>query len=219
MVNVPAGPTAELTMMDNTEQATTFSAALAALDDMQSSPETATEPLPAAPPRKTRNIESEAGKSEMSTEDQRLATFVGYNTDAYLQYYHDVYSAGWKAFFLHWHWAPCAFAVPWLFMRRRFGAGLVLLIAVAAIGFLMPGGQGTGIALAGGALLCGFAGRPFYIWSALRAIQVIEARRLWPVQRDEKLRRSGALSIIGGFLGAVLWVAALAAPYYSQYYL
>lgn len=206
-------------MMDNTDQASTFSAALVSLDDMQSSSDAVVGPLPAAPPRKTRHIESEAGKSEMSTEDQRLATFVGYNTDAYLQYYHDVYSAGWKAFFLHWHWAPCLFAVPWLFMRRRFGAGFVLLIAIAALGFLMPDGRGTAIALAGAALLCGFTGRPFYIWSALRAIELIEARRLWPVQRDEKLRHRGALSMIGGFFGAVLWVAALAAPYFSQYYL
>lgn len=176
--------------------------------------------LPAAPPRVARQAETEeVEQSEMSTLDQRLATFVGYNTDAYLHYYHEIYSAGWKALLRHWHWAPFVFSVPWLFSRRRYGIGLVMILAILVAGFAMPGGPGTGIGLGGVALLIGFAGRPLYMASALRGIQAVDARRLWPVQRDERLRRDGALSLLAGFLGGLLWIGALVFPYFAGYLL
>lgn len=192
--------------------------AFSSLDNGQDVSTSAIGPLPAAPPRIARHADTEeAEQSEMSTQDQRLATFVGYNTDAYLHYYHDVYSAGWKALLRHWHWAPFVFSVPWLFSRRRYGVGFVMILAILIAGYMMPGGQGTAIGLGGIALVVGFAGRPLYIASALRGIQAVEARRLWPVQRDERLRRRGALSMFGGVVGAVLWIGALVAPYFSKY--
>lgn len=206
-------------MTDQTEQISTMDA-FAPPDDGQDVSTSAIGPLPAAPPRIARHADTEeAEQSEMSTLDQRLATFVGYNTDAYLHYYHEVYSAGWKTPMRHWHWAPFVFTVPWLFSRRRYGIGLMMILAILIAGFMMPGGQGTAIGIAGGALLLGFAGRPIYIASALRGIQAVEARRLWPVQRDERLRRRGALSMVNGIVGALLWTGALAIPYFSGFYL
>lgn len=194
--------------------------AFSSLDSVQDQPSSAIGTLPAAPPRIARQAETEeAEQNEMSTLDQRLATFVGYNTDAYLHYYHEVYSAGWKALLRHWHWAPFVFSVPWLFSRRRYGIGLMMILAILVAGFAMPGGPGTGIGLVGVALLIGFVGRPLYMASALRGIQAVEARRLWPVQRDERLRRHGALSMFAGFLGGLLWIGALVLPYFSDYIL
>lgn len=154
-----------------------------------------------------------AAPADRSPIDQRLATFIGFNGESYLEYYQFVYDEKSKGLFRHWHWVPFVFSISWIFLRRQYATGFALAIIPLAADVALPGGLGLAIAFLAIALLCGLIGRSWYMGRALRTIQKIEARRLWPVQRDERLLRMGNISIIGAISATVLWVAVVAAPY------
>lgn len=157
--------------------------------------------------------DSVAGADAQSAIEQRLESFIGFNADAYLDYYQNVYQEKKGGLPGHWHWVPFLFSIPWLFLRRRYFTGIALAIVPLALHLMFPGVQTILAALGAIALGCGLAGRPLYLALALRKIERVEARRLWPVQRDEQLHRSGGVSLVGGACGAIVWVAVVAAPY------
>lgn len=178
--------------------------------------------LPAAPPvgssRPRRDTTGTAHQTaELSTIEQRLDSFIGLHSDEYLEYYQELYQKKSAGALGHWHWVPFAFSISWLFARRRYLTGLALLLLTLGLHVLLPGGPGIALGIAVIALGCGFAGRPLYVALALRKIEQIEARRLWPVQRDTQLHRAGGVSIIGAAFGTILWVCTMAAPYLLQW--
>lgn len=157
--------------------------------------------------------ESVAGTDAQSAIELRLESFIGFNADAYLDYYQNVYQEKNGGPLGHWHWVPFLFSIPWLFLRRRYLTGIALAMVPLALHLAFPGGPAILAGLGAIALGCGLAGRPLYLALALRKIEQVEARRLWPVQRDEQLHRSGGVSLIGGACGAIVWACVATAPY------
>lgn len=148
-----------------------------------------------------------------SATEQRLEAFIGINCETYLDYYRTVFRTGNKNLLSHWHWVPFVFSTVWLFARRRYVAAAVLASVPIIANQVFPGGPALAIAFASVAICCGFAGRPLYMALSLRKIAEVESRRLWPVQRDEKLHRSGGVSVMGAVCGSVLWAATAAIPF------
>ena len=156
--------------------------------------------------------DSDEQSDVQSSIEQRLDSFIGFNADAYLDYYQNVYRGKQGNPAAHWHWVPFLFSIPWLFIRRRYITGVAFALFPVLLDLIFPGPQTVLVTLAAICVICGFAGRPMYMTLVLRKIDEVEARRLWPVQRDEKLRRAGGVSLMGGTIGAVLWIGLAVTP-------
>lgn len=154
-----------------------------------------------------------AEPSGAPTLEQRLETFIGLNCDDWLHYYRQTFSAGARNPLRHWHWVPFAFSTVWLFARRRYALATVLGLLPMGAHWLFPGGLAMATAFILVAIGCGFAGRPLYLVIALKRVADIDAQRLWPVQRDHKLHRSGGVSVTGAACGLAIWAAAAALPF------
>ena len=176
-------------------------------------------PVAAADPSpQTVRLEEPAPESDTSVQtddstiEQRLESFIGFNAEHYVDYYQTVYQGKQGTPFSHWHWVPLIFSIPWLFIRRRYFTGAGFALVSVALYFLFPSAQTVPVSLGATAVICGVAGRPLYMWLALRKIDQVEARRLWPVQRDEQLHRAGGVSLVGAMFGVVVLAAIIALP-------
>lgn len=112
--------------------------------------------------------------------------------------------------FCRWHWAAFLATVPWLFYRKMYAGGLILVSAPVLLNLVVPGGLFLGWALFV-ALVAGLFARRWYLDHARR--RVSEAHRIFPEERNRIafLRHAGGVSIPGAVLGLAIEIATVTA--------
>lgn len=109
-----------------------------------------------------------------------------------------------------WHWPAFLATVPWLFYRKMYAGGLILVSAPVLLDLVVPGGLFLGWALFT-ALVAGLFARRWYLDHARRRIS--EAHRNFPEEpnRVAFLRHAGGVSVPGAILGLAIEIATVAA--------
>lgn len=109
-----------------------------------------------------------------------------------------------------WHWPAFLVTVPWLFYRKLYAGGLILVTVPVVLNLVVPGGLFLGWALIA-ALVAGLFARRWYLDHARR--QIVRAYRTFADEpsRNAFLRQAGGISIPGAILGLAIEVATVAA--------
>lgn len=108
-----------------------------------------------------------------------------------------------------WHWPAFLFTVPWLFYRKMYSGGLILIALPPVFDHVLPGGLflGSGILIA---VTAGAFGRSWYVDHALRRIAKAHREFSEPSIRTIYMQRAGGTSIPGAIFGCLTQVVTLA---------
>jgi len=104
-----------------------------------------------------------------------------------------------------WHWPAFALTIPWMFYRKMYTGGIILVALPVLLDHLLPGslflGSGLLIAVTGG--LCG---KSWYLEHAAR--RLARARRLYSTDSAQAayLARASGVSISAGIFGALVQI-------------
>ena len=148
---------------------------------------------------------------ENVSEDSLLRTFIGPNADKFLQLHEkrQVRKRAWR-----FNWAAFFFTLPWLFYRKMYLHGIVVLLVPILIALVFPRlSTSSGLGLA---VVIGMYGNGNYLDAARRRIGKIEALGLPAAERDERLRERGGVSAIGASFGALIVIALISLPFVLQ---
>lgn len=109
-----------------------------------------------------------------------------------------------------WHWPAFVATVPWLFYRKMYAGGLILVSAPVLLNLVVPRGLFLGWTLVI-ALAAGLFARQWYVDHAGRRIR--EAHRNFPGSRNRVafLRHAGGVSVPGAILGLTIEIATVTA--------
>lgn len=109
-----------------------------------------------------------------------------------------------------WHWPAFLATVPWLFYRKMYAGGLILVSLPVLLDLVVPGGLFLGWTFVTG-LAAGLFGKQWYLDHAKRRVR--DARRLYPAgpHRSAFLRHAGGTSIPGAVLGCTIEIATVTA--------
>lgn len=109
-----------------------------------------------------------------------------------------------------WHWPAFLATVPWLFYRKMYAGGIILVSAPVLLNLVVPGGLFFGWALLI-ALVAGLFARRWYLDHARR--RILDARGFFPDTRRRIafLRRAGGVSVPGAILGSAIEIATVTA--------
>jgi hypothetical protein len=171
----------------------------------------------------TQTSSAKPGSEDCGSERDRalflrdLVRFIGPNAASYLPHARR-FLAGTvdaKNAFLHnplfsWHWPAFLATVPWLFYRKMYAGGIVLVSAPVVLNLIVPGGLFLGWALLI-ALVAGLFGRRWYLDHARRRIS--DAHRTFPDGQHKVafLRQTGGVSVPGAILGSTIECATVTA--------
>ena len=108
-----------------------------------------------------------------------------------------------------WHWPAFLFTVPWLFYRKMYSGGLILIVLPVVFDHVLPGGLflGSGILIA---VTAGAFGRSWYVDHALRRIAKAHGAFDDPSIRTIYMQRAGGISVPGAIFGFLTQVVTLA---------
>ncbi|MDJ0931333.1 DUF2628 domain-containing protein [Breoghania sp.] len=148
---------------------------------------------------------------ESSSEESLLRTFIGPNADKFLQLHEkkQVRKRAWR-----FNWTAFFFTLPWLFYRKMYLYGIVVLLIPILIALIFPrlsSSSGLGLAVA-----IGMQGSGFYLDAVRRRIGKIEALGLPAAERDDLLRERRGVSAIGASFGALIVIALMNLPFVLQ---
>jgi len=109
-----------------------------------------------------------------------------------------------------WHWPAFLATVPWLFYRKMYAGGLILVSLPVLLDLVVPGGLFLGWTFVIG-LAAGLFGRQWYLDHAKR--RILDACRIYPAgpHRNAFLRHTGGISIPGAVLGCTIEIATVTA--------
>ncbi len=140
-----------------------------------------------------------------------LADFIGTRAATYLAHYRRIERAdppaAVQAFQLprrtmSWHWAAFLVTIPWLFYRKMYLGGIVLVILPVLFDHIAPGSLffGSGFMIA---ICTGLYAKSWYLGHAVNKID--KATETFPTleQHTAYLRRAGGVSIPGAVFGAL----------------
>jgi hypothetical protein len=134
-----------------------------------------------------------------------LRAFFGSNAARYLATYHALTDNPGRFLVRGWSWAILIGSFAWFFYRKCYAVGAVALAVPAMLSLLHYETLATLVPV-------GFAiyGKSLYVQSALVQIRRADELDLDGRERAEFLRLAGGVSILGGTIGAVLYVTLLA---------
>jgi len=109
-----------------------------------------------------------------------------------------------------WHWSAFLLTVPWLFYRKMYAGGLILVSAPVLLDLVVPHGLFFGWTLIV-STVAGLFGHRWYLDHVVRRIR--DAREKFPLEQDRTafLRRAGGVSLAGAAFGAAIEVATVSA--------
>lgn len=143
-----------------------------------------------------------------------LALFIGPNAARYLELYDAQYRKGVKRkYFARARINSLAglFPMPWFFYRKLYLEGVAVILIAGAIAYLFP--EWSIKRVIGMFLAVMLSANTYYIHRALRKIAAIEKSGLSEQQRDRRIRESGGVSELGGYIGAVLYAGLVIFAY------
>lgn len=135
-----------------------------------------------------------------------LVRFIGPNAASYIARPTTRGALPWS-WLARWHWPACLVTVPWLFYRKMYAGGLILVALPVVLGLIVPGGLFFGWTLVIG-LVAGLFGRQWYLDHAARRIADTRRNFRAGAYRNAFLRHAGGVSIPGAILGCAIEVAS-----------
>jgi hypothetical protein len=167
---------------------------------------------PMMPTNLDRMTPSSTDKDVMQTAGA-MAAFIGPGADGYLMHYDRMRRAGGTSsnsmtatrrhFRLSWHWPAFILTVPWMFYRKMYTGGIILVAMPILLDHLLPGSifLGSGLLVAA---IVGFCGKTWYLDHAVD--RFAKARRDFSnaAERSVYLERAGGVSLSAGIFGALI---------------
>lgn len=145
--------------------------------------------------------------------DVLLADFVGPRARIYLAHYRRTECPGSPATVqararakpnraLSWHWPAFLLTIPWLFYRKMYLGGIVLVVLPVLFDHIAPGSLffGSGLMIA---FCTGLYAKSWYLAHALGKIDTATKRFPAMDQRLAYVRHAGGVSVAGAVFGAL----------------
>ena len=108
-------------------------------------------------------------------------------------------------FAISWLWPAFALTIPWMFYRKMYTGGIILVALPIFLDHILPGSLflGSGVLIAVTAGLCG---KSWYLEHAAR--RLTKARRLYPsdAAQEAYLARASGVSLSAGIFGALIQI-------------
>jgi hypothetical protein len=147
-----------------------------------------------------------------------LADFAAANAVFYQQHYEDLLgrrpdlglgrASGQLPVVPSWHWAAFLITVPWMFYRKMYSGGIILVALPVLLDHILPGSLflGSGLLIA---LTAGICGRSWYVGHAVH--RIAKARWAYPneVERAAYLARARGVSLSAGIFGALILIVTM----------
>jgi hypothetical protein len=145
---------------------------------------------------------------EAQSDEDLFRLFAGPNADKFIKSYRAqvtkeyAFSLNWPVFFV---------PLPWLFYRKMFLIGILILMVPIILVTVFPALSGVSTAGMVGGLAV--SANSIYVWAAIRKIEKIKIQNLVPIERDARIRTIGGTSKTGAAFGALIIAAIFALPF------
>jgi hypothetical protein len=144
-----------------------------------------------------------------------VSRFIGPRATPYLRHYEKLRQRGepgaaaWTdappPFALSWHWPAFVMTIPWMFYRKMYAGGIILVALPVFLDHLLPGSLflGSGLLIA---VVAGLCGKSWYLEHAAR--RLAKARHLYTsdAMRAAYLERASGVSLSAGVFGALIQI-------------
>jgi Protein of unknown function (DUF2628) len=110
-------------------------------------------------------------------------------------------------FVLSWHWPAFLVTVPWMFYRKMYSGGIILVALPVFLDHILPGSLflGSGLLIA---ITAGICGKSWYLEHAVR--RITKSRRVHDNEdaRAAYLERARGVSLAAGIFGALIQIVS-----------
>lgn len=144
-------------------------------------------------------------------EDLRL--YLGQNAQTFVSYWERLKASGYP-FLWSWTWWGALFPIPWLFYRKLWSTGAVLVLLPILLDAMIDFGLNASLALG---LLVGLTGKALVVERAESKTQNINDLGLVSQDSIDRLRRAGGVSAPGAAIGAILMLASMGLILYENF--
>jgi Protein of unknown function (DUF2628) len=162
-----------------------------------------------------RLAQSASPQVEESPQRTAMRAFIARGEAPYLRHYEklchrreqaaEAWPEGGLPFAFSWHWPAFVVTIPWMFYRKMYTGGIILVALPVFLDHLLPGSLflGSGMLIA---VLAGFCGKSWYLEHAAR--RLAKARRLYPSEAAQAayLARASGVSLSAGVFGALVQI-------------
>lgn len=104
---------------------------------------------------------------------------------------------------ISWHWPAFALTIPWMFYRKMYTGGIILIALPVFLDHILPGSLflGSGLLIA---VIAGLCGKSWYLEHAMN--RFAKARRTFDDDAAQSiyLQRAGGVSLSAGIFGALV---------------
>ena len=113
-----------------------------------------------------------------------------------------------RAWSTGWHWPAFLWTVPWMFYRKMYSGGIILIVLPVFLDHILPGALflGSGFLIA---VACGLFARTWYAEHADRRIEKAYREFEDPDVRLAYIEHAGGVSVAGAVFGFLTQVATL----------
>jgi hypothetical protein len=144
-----------------------------------------------------------------------MADFIGPRAERYLKHYEKIRDRGdvlpndatgsQRRFRLSWHWPAFVLTVPWMFYRKMYTGGIILVALPVLLDHLLPGSLflGSGVLVA---IIVGLCGKSWYLEHAINRFAKAERDFSDIAERCVYLERAGGVSLSAGIFGALIQI-------------
>ena len=140
---------------------------------------------------------------------EELQSFVASPTDTYLRHFKviggcfDARSIAKRRLTPSWHWPAFLATVPWMFYRKMYSGGIILVALPVLFEHILPGALflGSGIVIA---VVAGLFAKSWYIDHAVKRIR--RAKQELPNEESRRIfmERAGGVSVAGALFGLLI---------------
>jgi hypothetical protein len=107
-----------------------------------------------------------------------------------------------------WHWPAFLITVPWMFYRKMYSGGIILVALPVLLDHILPGSLflGSGLLIA---LTAGICGKSWYVEHAVRRIAKARQAHSNDAARAAYLARAKGVSLSAGIFGALILIVTM----------
>lgn len=156
-----------------------------------------------------------AGADQGLPSAQAMQQFAALNAQSFLRHYERTQARmnaaapggapGRLPFVPSWHWPAFLVTVPWMFYRKMYSGGIILVALPVFLDHILPGSLflGSGLAIA---VTAGICGKSWYLEHAVR--RMAKSRRAHDTDgaRAAYLARASGVSLSAGIFGALIQI-------------
>lgn len=169
-------------------------------------------------PRRTARIVDSGAASDAGIESRRddltekLRLFCGPHAQPFMRYYERKYLDRGNRLNFGWSWPAFLFWIPWMFYRKLYLVGTLLIVLPVVMGVFLP--NWASVPLSGIAIMifCGLTGKRGYIEHALRKIRKIEAAGFPAEECTARIKRAGGVSYLTAVVATSFWLFFASLP-------